>query len=805
MFQPSYGTEVNIHTLASIKYMPHGVIQYWIDTSYLPYNACMDKLNQQECNGSVKGEGSSSSTPFQSIESEEADKYYETQSCNDNSSSTSVDTAAYILSNLNTTNKVDTMAIVEGAKHNTEMNRQNEKCDKIGSTGSDTNKIPENNRDENILDSNDNCCSIMCSLKTLTHGTEQANNNTENGINRDDVSALDTKSSETEIEDKKKEKSCTKESLTALHTEQVSLIADKSTSKATTFKLSHRKKLYTGRDSPVDLVLTTTNTGTSMFEAKSNLHPALETNFKTPKSTKVYKKRKTAHLGLLCKRLNKSRLSPQVLKRRRPIRSCYNNVTTSPESTKSGNLFPVSIVNNLTEKENPAKSTDEQCMDITLSIDTLINMNCNAEINSTIQTEEPNDKEQHKMFNNEKRILVNLKPKVYLKRLSESSIQKYKKRKKTKTDCECLNPVVCLKRLSKSDIQKFKKAKEMILSELSDLGSTVEVENQLAGSDIQKHKDPKLDTRKNGKSHKVLDICLDPIVRLEKLSESDLKLYTHDVSPSDNSESTIINMLDDSQSDKSTVLIVGCHSSDRDSLSTSSCSVKTIRIASPLANISNGHNFNNKNGLNKENRELNYITLHKKSKMQRKEYYTCNETNLFTTLSKLSTRRKTYRGWKSDISERSYKDGCSSSINTRKHRKARCQKPRVILSVEDDSFKKLIHDFKFKENFEDLDRTELSNIINNSRLNDAEKPGADRSFRQPITNYIKFRKQRHFDESGNDATRLQLNTRSSESVSISKKRKQVLTNANNATIKSTVLRFQTKLFVDSDSESSYVA
>ncbi|XP_053989606.1 uncharacterized protein LOC128882061 [Hylaeus volcanicus] len=89
-------------------------IQYWVNTGYLPTDAnVILSVHSKSCT---------------SVESESFDFLHHRhtrEACYENSTASSVDTAAYILSNNNTTSKVETMAIVEGAKHDTQGNSRN--------------------------------------------------------------------------------------------------------------------------------------------------------------------------------------------------------------------------------------------------------------------------------------------------------------------------------------------------------------------------------------------------------------------------------------------------------------------------------------------------------------------------------------------------------------------------------------------------------------------------------------------------------------------------------------------------------
>ncbi|XP_076239666.1 uncharacterized protein LOC143182518 [Calliopsis andreniformis] len=764
------------------KTKPLSVIQYWVNTGNFPYKILMDQNNKSKCNELMNNDDFND---LCSTTVEELNEYCEREGSNQKSSSTSVDTAAYILSNMNTTNKEETMAIVEGAKGNTVTDIQN--------VNSESHEIRRKTV-QLILDKlSDNCSSSTYSLTSssnmLKPRIQQNNNNVEKDI-ENDVSNYNTVHTNNDpfsteltsiIEERDIQNSCSNETF-----DERSVLTENST------KLNHRKKLYSGRDSPVDLVRETNNNRNTMFELQSNLHPALDP---VCKMKQVKKKRRITHLGLFKKKLNGSRfsvLSPIKHKRRKITNDSFNDkLSVSSALKKRRNLFPLRIVNNFIEK-NSAHSIDEQSTDISLSTD------------QSVKSVSTNKKLQ-------------LSPTVSLKRLPVTTIQKNRKsnKKMYKRNLNLivinhLNPVVSLKRLSESDILKYTKINATPTTGHSNLNSTVHL-NQSSVSDIQKREEPGFHIITQNKSNDALTNVkhVNPIVCLQKLSESEIKAIQDKTvkSPtiSKNFESTVINVTDDTESDKSTLLIIECQTSDS---STSNFSVlhKNDQPSSALVKTCS---YNKKAD--------NSVVLKKPAIIQR-ELSTDKVTDSVSDISKqennknISTAKKseeehpdvrwlrqsprkknlqnqeqnTHMISHSATSKSSYKNEYSRtrhSIRMSKPRKAKSQAQQFLFSDDDDEFLNFINESTYNRNVNSSNTILSQNLSKEKNINHMIDSSA-RSF--------KLSKTKHFSPKLTASPRILNN------------KKRLLINGNIQTdnkLKTYRLQFQTKM-LDSDSEAS---
>jgi len=92
---------------------PATLVQYWINTGNPPYKALLDENELSETGSSLSEKEITS--PSASLVTN-AINAGNKQKCKNDSSCSSVDTAAYILSNAHITKKADIIAIIEGAK-----------------------------------------------------------------------------------------------------------------------------------------------------------------------------------------------------------------------------------------------------------------------------------------------------------------------------------------------------------------------------------------------------------------------------------------------------------------------------------------------------------------------------------------------------------------------------------------------------------------------------------------------------------------------------------------------------------------
>ena len=308
---------------------PLNVVQYWVNTGYLPYKELYVNKDKQL---SIE----------LSLTSEESSHH--------KSSSSSVDTAVYILSNMNTTNKVETMAIVEGAKYNTIGSFQ-----KIQDIDVIQNKIcEENNGDsnENILETNGSdkqqyspkICEMSNHVLTQKDTDEeeyttQAQRNIYADIATDMLSETINRH-ENQIctfHDSINRDSYIKQNLSntkSPHAYQTHLTEESFKFEDSPTKIGHRKKLYTGRDSPVDLISMKSNNRSIISNSKQNLHPALDFECKLSTKFKINKRRRMSCFSTYNKLMNNSQFSISNRKKRRWKKSVPKFKTINDTITK---------------------------------------------------------------------------------------------------------------------------------------------------------------------------------------------------------------------------------------------------------------------------------------------------------------------------------------------------------------------------------------------------------------------------------------------------------------------------------------
>ncbi|XP_003394804.2 uncharacterized protein LOC100647806 isoform X2 [Bombus terrestris] len=451
--------KTEVETVKQPMCKPLNVVQYWVNTGYLPYTELYVKKDKQ-----LNIELSLTSEEYIS-------------SSHHKSSSSSVDTAAYILSNMNTTNKVETMAIVEGAKSNSIGSFQKtQDIDVI------QNKICEENNgesNENILETNGSdeqqYSPKICEMSNHVlsqKGTdeEEYTTQTQRNIYADvatDMLSGTINSHEKLIQtfhDSINSNSYIKQNLSntkSPHVNQTSLTEESFKFEDSSTKIGHRKKLYTGRDSPVDLISMKSNSRSAISNSKQNLHPALDFECKLSKKCKISKKRRMSCFSTYNKLMNTSQFNISNHKKRKRKKSVPKFKAINDNITKN------SVID-----QHLVKSGTDKYVNRSLS--------ANASINK--QTE----------FNKS------------VNRLQKLNTKRYKKLE----ELQSLNPVVCLTRLSKDDIAKYKRSKKIIKS-INNL-SIIEL------SELSNQRRRRLNKMTNMKHL---------VVRLSRLSERDIEKY----------------------------------------------------------------------------------------------------------------------------------------------------------------------------------------------------------------------------------------------------------------------------------------
>ncbi|CAD1470263.1 unnamed protein product, partial [Heterotrigona itama] len=509
-------TELNIFTLKSnreksqnsivetkkeLVCKPLSVIQYWINTGYLPYKTLY--MNKDKSDVELFTESTNSSHP--------------------RSSSSSVDTAAYILSNMNVTNKIETMAIIEGAKDNSVITSQS--AQDIGIIQDKMHEINNENNNENVILKNNNGSIILENNDSSANNIQQKNINVEEYITKaqrnsdnDDVDILsETINTDNETTDKyksdynkllNKQLTCifddinrnshTEQNVKLSNAEQPYLIKENLTL-ADSFTKIGRKKLYTGRDSPIDLINIESSNRSIISISDQSLHPAFDFGYKSSKKFKIYNKRKMYHSAPFHKLINNNQSS--VLyhnkhKRRIKRRTSLTNVIKDTVSINQ-NITDRSMLN-----QYLVKGKIDKCVNSSFYKK---QANKRKKLNESINCLQEMNIGRYQKTNNTSKELENLNPLVYLTRLSNDDIVKYKKLKKT-TNNNNLDTI----RLLEVNTKKYKRSNKM-----TNMKHLVIRLSRLSKHDIEKYKKPNN-----------IKLNLNPVVRLKRLSEFEIKKYT---------------------------------------------------------------------------------------------------------------------------------------------------------------------------------------------------------------------------------------------------------------------------------------
>lgn len=789
MFQSSDETVLNISSLKPVEnesilidqiyrkeYKPFNVIQYWVNTGYLPYKKLyIDKNTQSDIELSHSNELCLSSSH--------------------KSSSSSVDTATYILSNMNTTNKIETMAIIEGAKHNATETFQNiENTKKLQITANNMHE-KNNEHTENNNDNDQQHCILNETHKVLNHVLQQENIDIEKNIsqlqknvdiNNDDIFLIDT-------HDKLINNNLNKNSyieqnssnMKILHIDQNSLTNNFELQNSI-IKIGHRKKLYTGRNSPVDLINMSSNNKNTIFQSKQNLHPALDFECTLSKRYKIWKKRKSQfsiYNKYLMNNTQFSTLSHKKQRKRSKLRktSIKNNET-------------ICINNNTIQKNSKINQQSKKCnIDQSINKHPSINdlTNIKSKFNELINYEEKINVEQYKETNDITKKIKYLNPIIYLTRLSKDDIEKYKgsgktieninnsiqlsinnqKHKKLNEVIKLKNLTVCLTRLSKLDIEKYKKSKN-VLPKIINSNLNVCLE-QLPEIEIQKYKNI------NNKELSKNDLISESIQshndnkNIHKFFQHNTLNYIYSNNDSGTNSYSNINLItEDTNSDQSTVLIYKCSNTSFDlssSLSLLSDNSSQFDFSKTFDNYilkskekynekerklnnkvfsrkinTTEENVKNKIGRTSDKNQPNHIADKNKYNIKNKKFSNINDSckkssninkNMFLNKNVYQNINNiTLSSNKSEISSE------SSSIYTSNKKK----RPRVVSSDEEDFVHtlkdtqnlKLQHYKMLNQNLNDMNKKTRKNVMKYSNLNT--------SLNEPelLTKNIKFKTQK---------------------------------------------------------------
>lgn len=570
MFQSSDETVLNISSLKPVEsesilidqiyrkeYKPFNIIQYWVNTGYLPYKKLyIDKNTQSDIVLSHSNEVCLSSSH--------------------KSSSSSVDTATYILSNMNTTNKIETMAIIEGAKHNAIENIENtentENTEKLQITANNMHE-KNNEHTENNNGNDQQYCMLNETHKVLNHVLQEQNIDIEKNISQLQKNVDLNNDDTVDMHDKLINNNLNKNSCI----EQNSSNITNSLELQNSIIKRHRKKLYTGRNSPVDLINIRSNNKNTIFQSKRNLHPALDFECTLSKRYKIWKKRKSQFSIYNKYLMNNTQFNTSSLKKQRK--------RSKLRKTSIKNNETICMNNNTIQKNSKINRQSMKC-----NIDQSINRvpsindltNIKNKFNELINYEEKINVEQHKETNDITK-KINLNPIIYLTRLSKDDIEKYKgsgkskeninnsiqlsinnqKHKKLSEMIKLKNLTVCLTRLSTLDIEKYKKSKN-VLPKIINSNLNVCLE-QLPEIEIQKYKNiNNKELSKNDLISRSIQSHNDNINIHKFVQRNTLNCVYSNNDSGTNSYSNINLITEDTNSDQSTVLIYKCSNTSFD-------------------------------------------------------------------------------------------------------------------------------------------------------------------------------------------------------------------------------------------------
>ncbi|EGI59199.1 PREDICTED: uncharacterized protein LOC105152143 [Acromyrmex echinatior] len=303
---------------------PATFVQYWINTGNPPYKTLLDENELSEAGSSLSEKEIASLSVSPVTNTDKSTK------CKNDSSCSSVDTAAYILSNANITKKADTIAIIKGAKCVEVKSLKEVAVKDIGVSSNNKIKYMEitpridrvithkdndnDNVNVDILDTEPYPMSTECMAADIcgkvAASTLISSNAIQSNVYSQNLSCEETdKTDESNISQRNSNIQTIDKNIASIfrrfdktskrlivndknndvsdlgqnkvldmdfHKKQVSENVHEIIARNTSLTTLHRKKLYTGRDSPVDLILTETHGANRLSGAKQSLHPALD-------------------------------------------------------------------------------------------------------------------------------------------------------------------------------------------------------------------------------------------------------------------------------------------------------------------------------------------------------------------------------------------------------------------------------------------------------------------------------------------------------------------------------------------------
>lgn len=333
---------------------PATLVQYWINTGNPPYKALLDENELSETGSSLSEKGT---LPLVSEVTNMVNPTDNKQKHKNDSSCSSVDTAVYILSNANVTKKADTIAIREGAKYVEIKSLKDISIKGIGAQSNDKIECMETIRIDPAIHNEDGMvnvdilgtklyptsktgymaseiCDGVVSNTIISANVKQSNiysqslscEEMENKIDESntsqrnlDVQTIDDiasifrqfdKTSKRLVGNDKSNDVSDRDKMLEIDTFHERQVSENSAceiiAKDTNLTAIHRKKLYTGRDSPIDLILTETHSANRLSGA--SLHPALDPDGTIKEKTFLVHKNKNKHSLSVKRSLNSKKV-----------------------------------------------------------------------------------------------------------------------------------------------------------------------------------------------------------------------------------------------------------------------------------------------------------------------------------------------------------------------------------------------------------------------------------------------------------------------------------------------------------------
>ncbi|XP_012234030.2 putative leucine-rich repeat-containing protein DDB_G0290503 isoform X2 [Linepithema humile] len=377
----SCGQRIRMHKSASL-------IQYWINTGNPPYKTFLNE--KEDIGSSLSEEENISSSEEESISLKQTSSLFDKnneQECRNHSSSSSVDTAAYILSNANITKKIDTMAIIKDAKCPNIISSKNmkdvktisnDKTEYVRIARSDQCDYSDDNVNTNLPNSEifiEHVSKVHTQPSTIiSNDTLQPNilqYSSHEKIDKINTSKLSPKQLDVrnihdiasifQQFDKTSQRLAgnDKENITLAQIEMNRDTSDVKQVSASTIMtemsknnttMISQRKLYTGRNSPIDLTLINRRNTNRLSQTNHSLHPALDTDCTITRKIKFSScKNKNKHRSLLDKK-------GLDFKKRRSERKCSKFIKNYRDSYNSTSSFSQNLSNSYNNSDTQDNS-----------------------------------------------------------------------------------------------------------------------------------------------------------------------------------------------------------------------------------------------------------------------------------------------------------------------------------------------------------------------------------------------------------------------------------------------------------------